>query len=108
MTAKSKLRKLLGRSLFALAEFYSAMHTTIELWLSDELGDIHNPDSPSRKLQGARQKLFEEEMLLLNSLRAHSHFTTFEPAIGGKFPKQLYDKITSEIQNILICMSLMA
>lgn len=76
--------------------------------MSGELGDIQNPHSPSFKLQSARHKLFKEEMLLLNSLRVHSHFTTFEPAIGGKFPKQVYDNIISEIQRILISMSLMA
>lgn len=84
------------------------MHTTIELWMSDELGDIQNPHSPSFKLQAARHELFQEEMLLLNSLRVHSHFTTFEPAIGGKFPKQVYDSIILEIQRILTNMSLMA
>ncbi|OBT92362.1 hypothetical protein VE01_09371 [Pseudogymnoascus verrucosus] len=108
ITAKSKVRKLLGRSLFVLAKFYSAMHTTIELWMSDELGDIQNRHSPSFKLQAARHELFQEEMLLLNSLRVHSHFTTFEPAIGGKFPKQVYDSIILEIQRILTNMSLMA
>ena len=76
--------------------------------MSDELGDIQNPQSPSFKLQGARHELFQEEMQLLNSLRVHSHFTTFEPAIGGKFPKQVYDNIILEIQRILTNMSLMA
>ncbi|KAJ5726894.1 hypothetical protein N7493_005921 [Penicillium malachiteum] len=108
ITAKSQLRKLLGKSLFVLAKFYSAMHTTIELWLSNELGDIEDKNSTAHQLRGSRHKIFKEEMMLLNGLRMHSHFSTFEPPIGGKFPKQTYDNIISEIQRILTSMSLMA
>ena len=84
------------------------MHTTIELWLSDELGTPTDHHSPAHKLQASRHKIFKEEMLLLTGLRAHSHFSTFEPPIGGKFPKQIYDNIIAEIQRILTSMSLMA
>ncbi|CAG7963992.1 unnamed protein product [Penicillium olsonii] len=108
ITAKSQMRKLLGRSLYVLAKFYSCMHTTIELWFSDELGSLADSNSPAQKLQASRRKIFKEEMLLLTSLRAHSHFTTYEPPIGGKFPKATYDSIVSEIQRILTSMSLMA
>lgn len=108
ITAKSQLRKLLGRSLFVLAKFYSCMHTTIELWLGDELGDLKDKTSPAHQLQDSRHKIFKEEMMLLTGLRTHSHFSTFEPPIGGKFPKQIYDNIISEIQRILTSMSLMA
>ncbi|OQD89943.1 hypothetical protein PENANT_c002G04673 [Penicillium antarcticum] len=97
ITAKSQLRKLLGRSLFVLAEFYSCMHSTIELWLSNELGSIQDKSSPANNLQSSRHKLFKEEMMLLTGLRAHSHFSTFEPPIGGKFPKETYDSIIAEI-----------
>ncbi|CAG7995124.1 unnamed protein product [Penicillium salamii] len=108
ITAKSQLRKLLGRSLFVLAKFYSCMHTTIELWFSAELGNLADSNSPAKSLQASRRKIFKEEMLLLASLRAHSHFSTYEPPIGGKFPKQIYDNIIAEIQRILTSMSLMA
>lgn len=108
ITAKSQLRKLLGRSLFVLAKFYGCMHTTIELWLSSSLGDAKDPSSPGHQLQKSRHKIFKEEMMLLTGLRMHSHFSTFEPPIGGKFPKQIYDNIIAEIQRILTSMSLMA
>ncbi|KAJ6115361.1 hypothetical protein N7486_001139 [Penicillium sp. IBT 16267x] len=108
ITAKSQLRKLLGKSLFVLAKFYSAMHTTIELWLNNELGDINDKISPAHQLHKSRHKIFKEEMMLLTGLRMHSHFSTYEPPIGGKFPKQIYDNIISEIQRILTSMSLMA
>ncbi|OJZ84351.1 hypothetical protein ASPFODRAFT_138918 [Aspergillus luchuensis CBS 106.47] len=114
ITAKTTLRKTLGRGLFVLAKFYSCMHTTIELWLTGELdtnttttedGDIR---SASSTLQRTRHKVFKEEMLLLNSLRMHSHFSSFEPPIGGKFPRATYDEIISQIQRMLTSMALMA
>lgn len=115
ITAKSRLRKMLGRGLFVLAEFYSAMHATVEVWL----GELDSPTGNStvaiqgghrshEKLAKNRQKLFKEEMTLLNALRAHSHFTNFEPPIGRKFPKQTYDALISETQRMLTAMALMA
>lgn len=84
------------------------MHTTIELWFNNELGDINDKHSPAHQLLKSRHKIFKEEMMLLNGLRQHSHFSTYEPPIGGKFPKQIYDNIISETQRILTSMSLMA
>ncbi|PWY93874.1 hypothetical protein BO94DRAFT_612428 [Aspergillus sclerotioniger CBS 115572] len=108
ITAKSTLRKSIGRGLFVLAKFYSCMHTTIELWLTGELGVAEDVSSASYTLERSRHKVFKEEMILLNSLRMHSHFSTFEPPIGGKFPKSTYDQIISQIQRMLTSMALMA
>ncbi|PYI11948.1 hypothetical protein BO78DRAFT_331869 [Aspergillus sclerotiicarbonarius CBS 121057] len=108
ITAKSTLRKTVGRGLFVLAKFYSCMHTIIELWLTGELGETEDVRSASYTLERSRHKVFKEEMLLLNSLRMHSHFSTFEPPIGGKFPKPTYDQIISQIQRMLTSMALMA
>ncbi|OJJ33301.1 hypothetical protein ASPWEDRAFT_30391 [Aspergillus wentii DTO 134E9] len=108
ITAKSELRRFLGRGLFGLANFYSCMHVTIELWLSGELGSVQDPHSASHRLEQSRHKLYKQEMMLLNTLRMHSHFSTFEPPIGGKFPKHVYDSIIAEIQRILTSMALMA
>ena len=108
ITAKSRLRKMLGSGLFTLAQFYSCMHTTIELWLNGERGTIQDVKLYSNRLVSRRRKLFRDEMTLLNALRMHSHFSTFEPAIGGKFPKSIYDAIISETQRIVTSMALMA
>ncbi|PWY75463.1 MFS transporter [Aspergillus heteromorphus CBS 117.55] len=108
ITAKSTLRKALGRGLFVLAKFYSCMHSTIELWLTSELGNEADVRAASQELERARHKVFREEMILLNSLRMHSHFSTFEPPIGGKFPKETYDRIIAQIQRVLMSMALMA
>ncbi|KAJ5885425.1 hypothetical protein N7495_009935 [Penicillium taxi] len=108
ITAKFKLRQLLGSSLFVLAKFYSAMHATIQLWLSNDLGSTQDLHSPAYQLQTSRRKILKQEMMLLTALRMHSHFTTFEPPIGGKFPKQIYDSMIGEVQRSLWSMSLMA
>ncbi|RMZ47870.1 hypothetical protein CA14_008553 [Aspergillus flavus] len=108
ITAKSTLRKSVGRALFVLAKFYSCMHTTVELWLHGELSNGQDTRSASYKLETSGHKIFKEEMLLLNQLRTYSHFSTYEPPIGGKFPKETYDHIISEIQRMLTSMALMA
>ncbi|KAE8381971.1 hypothetical protein BDV26DRAFT_300451 [Aspergillus bertholletiae] len=107
ITAKSTLRKSVGRALFVLAKFYSCMHTTVELWLNDELGNRQDTRSARFQLETSQHKIFKEEMMLLNQLRMHSHFSAYEPPIGGKFPKATYDHIISEIQRILTSMALM-
>ncbi|KAE8153581.1 hypothetical protein BDV25DRAFT_21682 [Aspergillus avenaceus] len=107
ITAKSTLRKSVGRSLFVLAEFYSCMHTTVELWLNGELGNIQGSGSTSNKLETHRRRIFKKETVLLNQVRMHSHFSAFEPPIGGKFPRVIYDNIISDIQRMLTNMALM-
>ncbi|KAL5339387.1 MFS transporter [Aspergillus crustosus] len=114
VTSKSTLRRGLGRGLFNLAKFYSCMHTTIKLRLSGELhtgnAQASHRDSPAipTNLATTRQKIFKDEMILLNQLRTLSHFTTFEPPIGGKFSKDIYDCVIAQVQRILISMALMA
>lgn len=66
----------------------------------------NNSANASCRLSSVRRKLFKEEMGLLNSLRMHSHFTRFEPPIGGKFPKETYDNIIPKAQRLLTSMSL--
>lgn len=106
-TTGSQMRKVLGRSIFILANFYNCMHTSINVWIHDEQGDLSHPTAPGRLLDRAREKLFLEEMMLLNALRSHGEFTKYEPTIGGAFPKKIYDNIASEIQTILVSMDLM-
>ncbi|KAK2848491.1 hypothetical protein FQN49_005673 [Arthroderma sp. PD_2] len=107
-SAGSRVRKTLGRSLFVLANFYSCMHTSIEVWINQEQGDTDDSQSPGRLLDRARIKLLAEEMALLKTLRVFSDFTRYEPPVGGRFPKETYDNIISAIQTILTSMDLMA
>lgn len=107
-TAKHKMRRMLGHSIFVLAEFYSATHTNSALWFSKGLGDgLQDPEGLLRQLEEVIGCLFRKEMRLLDELRTYSYFSKFEPTIGGKFPKKIYDDIISQVQSSLSAMSLM-
>ncbi|EHY56249.1 uncharacterized protein HMPREF1120_04338 [Exophiala dermatitidis NIH/UT8656] len=104
LSSGSQARKVLGRSLFVLANFYSCIHTTIHLWITRSPQE----DPPvSRALNVAQDKLFADEMRLLALLRVHTHFTKFNPRLGGKFPASIYRSIIADIRTILISMALM-
>ncbi|KAK5203043.1 hypothetical protein LTR41_011230 [Exophiala xenobiotica] len=105
LSSSSQARKVLGRSLFVLANFYSCVHTTIELWIVRPSGDVQEV---SRSLGAAKDRLFAEEMQLITALRMHSRFSKFDPPLGGKFPTESYNRVAPEIQTILISMALMA
>ncbi|KAK2745140.1 hypothetical protein FQN57_004047 [Myotisia sp. PD_48] len=107
-SARTQLRTTMGRSLFVLANFYSCTHTSISVWINKEQGDLHDDESPANLLDRARNKLLAEQLALLESLRFHSNFTKYELQLGGRFPKETYDKIISEIHLILTSLDLMA
>lgn len=106
ITSRSMLRRKLGQSLFLLATYYSSMHATVDMYLSDIQGNSSDKRSPGRRLSKARNKVFTKELTLLASLREHSSFSKYEPTVGGKFPKELYDRIISEIDTMLSYMNL--
>jgi hypothetical protein len=135
ITDRSQIRKDLGKALYLLANFYSCVHVSVEMWLNGTEGDMEDKHSPGRKLEKLRYKLFGKEVLLLTSLRQHSDFTKFEFTVGGdcKFlnslpticpfamarritlltihttvPKKVYDDIIQETQNICQYMALIA
>lgn len=105
ITSRSQVRKLLGQGLFILANFYSCMHTTIEVWID---GSQIGIQSSPHLLAETRKKLFSDEMTLITAMRSFSQLTLYEPPVGGKFPKSTYDNIISEIQSVVISMALMA
>ncbi|KAK9371781.1 uncharacterized protein V1513DRAFT_454570 [Lipomyces chichibuensis] len=108
ITAKSVLRRQLGESIYLLANFYSVVHVTIKSRLDSTGGDPEDKNSPDKRLEKARTKILAKQMGILAQLRRHSAFTKFEPALGGKFPKAIYDFIIQEVQNIISYMSLMS
>ena len=96
-TARSQLRKDLGASLYLLANFYSIIHTTVDLRVRAIEGDMTSKHSPGARLEKARRKVYVKELGLLAGLREASAFTAWEPTLGGKFPKKLYDTIIQEV-----------
>lgn len=105
LSSSSQARRMLGRSLFVLANFYSCVHTTVQVWISDQ------PDKAGKAiplLDAAKQRLFAEQMRLLTALRAQSNFTRFDFPLGGRFPVSTYNNIASEVQTAMMSMTLMA
>ncbi|RDW71622.1 hypothetical protein BP6252_08185 [Coleophoma cylindrospora] len=104
ISARSKLRKILGSSLFVLANFYSCMHTTVNVWI----GHVSQEEQPDiQKLEVARKSLFSQEMSLITALRMHINFTRYEPTLGGQFPRATHDGIILDVQSTVISMALM-
>ncbi|KAK9376334.1 uncharacterized protein V1513DRAFT_440036 [Lipomyces chichibuensis] len=108
ITDKSLLRRQLGESIYLLANFYSIVHVTIKSRLEGTGGDPQDNNSPEKRLEKARTKILVKQMKILAQLRRHSAFTKFEPTLGGKFPKAIYDSIIQEVQNIMSYMSLLS
>ncbi|KAI9810541.1 MAG: hypothetical protein M1827_006214 [Pycnora praestabilis] len=108
ITARSQLRKQLGASLYLLANFYSIVHTTVTIRLEGNEGDMEHKNSPGRRLERLRHKVFAKELLLLSGLREHSAMTAWEFSIGGQFPRYEYDSIIQGVQNILNYMTLIS
>lgn len=105
LSSSSQARRILGRSLFVLANFYSCVHTTVQVWISDQ------PDQAKKAfphLDAAKQQLFAEQMRLMTALRVQSNFSRFDFPLGGKFPVTTYNNIVSEVQTAMMSMSLMA
>jgi len=71
-------------------------------------GNMEDENSPGRKLEKMRQKIFGKLSLMLPSLRNHSEWQRFELSLGGKFPKEEYDSIIKRLTNMMSYLSLMA
>jgi hypothetical protein len=107
VTTHSTLRRDLGGTLYLLANFYSCVHSTVDMRLKTGIkGDPTQKKSPSYRLDKARLKVFSKVIIMLNKLREHSEFTKFEPTFGGKFPKKTYDELIQAMQNLFIYMAL--
>lgn len=103
-----QVRRQLGSALYLLANYYSCMHETLRLRLRNELGDMDKKDSPGRKLEKARNKLYSKTTLTINALRAQAGFLKFDIPIGGRFPRVQYQRLINHLQSILNFMSLVS
>lgn len=93
LTDRSWLRKDLGTTIFLLANYYSVVHSTVGARLHHREGDMNDPKSPGRQLQKMRLKIFNKIFLLLPSLRQHADWQKWELNVGGKFPRETYERI---------------
>lgn len=104
VSTHSALRRDLGSTMHLLANYYSCVHTTVDLRLS--AGHKHNKKkgTPAWKLEKARSKVFSKTIVLLNKLRDNPSYLRHEPSFGGKFPKYTYDELIESMQkSVLRC-----
>ncbi|KAL2865730.1 uncharacterized protein BJX67DRAFT_174312 [Aspergillus lucknowensis] len=103
----SVLRQNLGSSLYLLANFYSIIHETVSARMRGDEGEIALKTAAGKRLLKARNKVFSKQMIMLSSLRTYSEFLKWEVPIGGRFPKEQYDRIITCIENIVNYLSLL-
>jgi Fusaric acid resistance protein-like/Aromatic acid exporter family member 2 len=102
VTARSQLRKDLGSSLYLLAHYYSSVHTTVSLRIRGTQGDLQDKKSPGRVLEKARTRVLAKELVLLQGMKQHCEFIAWEPAFGGKFPRDTYDRLIKHTQKLVL------
>ncbi|KAH0262671.1 hypothetical protein KCU91_g13251, partial [Aureobasidium melanogenum] len=107
----SELRRNLGSSLYLLANYYSVVVETVKFRVRgdfQELAAFDEGHNPAKKLEKIRQTVFSKSVLVLQGLRTHSAFIKYDVPIGGRFPRQNYDRIIARIQDILNFASLLS
>ncbi|KLU92538.1 hypothetical protein MAPG_11483 [Magnaporthiopsis poae ATCC 64411] len=123
LTDRTWLRRDLSATLYLLANYFSAISQTIRVQLDEEEAqqqqqqlekDTEQPPplpevaSPAHHLAKVRHKIFGKLMLLLPSLESHSNWQNWEPTIGGRFPREVYDDILLRSNRILNYLTLMS
>ncbi|KAH8689403.1 hypothetical protein BGW36DRAFT_390799 [Talaromyces proteolyticus] len=102
----SVLRQDLGTSLYLLARYYSLVHDTMTARARGDEGDLALKTSAGRRLERARNKVYAKQTLAINRLRTYSNTLRWEIPIGGRFPKEHYDRIIECMQNMVNYLNL--
>ncbi|KAL9622165.1 MAG: hypothetical protein Q9160_003508 [Pyrenula sp. 1 TL-2023] len=109
ITTHATLRKDLGSTLYLIGNYYSCIHTTVEMRL--RLGvrdDANDPTHLSTRLSKARIQVFRKIVVLLTKLREHSSLVKWEPKFGGKFPQQTYDDLVASMRTTFSYITLIS
>ncbi|KAJ5020443.1 mfs transporter [Bipolaris maydis] len=103
ITEHSVLRQQLGGALYLSANLFSIMHEQVMGRIRGELGgeEDSKKDSPGYQLVKARNKVFAKQMLTIQGLKMHAGFVRWEFPLGGKFPREEYEKIITHVENIV-------
>ncbi|GKZ36706.1 hypothetical protein AbraIFM66950_007881 [Aspergillus brasiliensis] len=106
-TVRTRLRKDLGSFIYLLAHYYSAAYKACSLRLRDIAGYPRDKKSLGTVLEKALARLLAKEVVLLQGMKQHLAFVTWEPALGGKFPRDAYEKLAEKAQSILQLITVM-
>lgn len=107
-TEHHQQKTALGQTLYTLAQYYSATDETVRLRLKGLDSDERIRGSASKLLAKDRRKLFTSCNVLLAGIETRAAAMDFDIQIGGKFPRQQYDKITEILQSMLNFMALIS
>ncbi|KAI8625652.1 hypothetical protein F5Y19DRAFT_262256 [Xylariaceae sp. FL1651] len=108
VTERTWLRRDLAATLYLLANYFSVINETLKSKLHGTGGDRNIKGTPAYHLAKHRLRLFSKLMLLLPALKQHADFQRWEPTIGGRFPREIYEDIilrASRINSYLTLLS---
>ncbi|KAI1124338.1 hypothetical protein F5Y10DRAFT_31356 [Nemania abortiva] len=108
VTDRTWLRRDLAATLYLLANYFSVINETLKSKLKGTGGDRNVKGTPAHQLAKHRVRLFGKLMLLLPSLKQHADFQRWEPSIGGKFPRELYEDIIMRASRINSYLTLLS
>ncbi|KAI8952788.1 hypothetical protein F4801DRAFT_599250 [Xylaria longipes] len=108
VTERALLRRDLAATLFLLANYFSVINATLKSKLNGTGGDRNVKGTPAHQLSKQRLRLFGKLMLLLPSLKQHADFQRWEPTLGGKFPRELYEDIIHRASRINSYLTLLS
>ncbi|KAI0444648.1 hypothetical protein F4803DRAFT_236295 [Xylaria telfairii] len=108
VTERAWLRRDLAATLYLLANYFSVINATLKSKLNGTGGDRNVKGTPAHQLTKQRIRLFGKLMLLLPSLKQHADFQRWEPTVGGKFPRELYEDIIQRASRINSYLTLLS
>ncbi|KAI0532929.1 hypothetical protein GGR58DRAFT_141395 [Xylaria digitata] len=108
VTERTWLRRDLAATLYLLANYFSVINETLKSKLNGTGGDPNVKGTPAHQLAKHRTKLFSKLMLLLPSLKQHADFQRWEPTVGGKFPRELYEDVIQRASRINSYLTLLS
>ncbi|KAJ4379940.1 hypothetical protein N0V85_008810 [Neurospora sp. IMI 360204] len=108
LTDRTWLRRDLSATLYLVANYSSIINSTLQTKLSEQAGDVNIKGTPAHQLFKFRSKIFGKLMMLIPSMSQHSEWQKWEPTIGGRFPREVYDEIILRSNRIVAYLTLMS
>ena len=69
---------------------------------------MNDKNSPGRKLEKVRLKIFSKCNLIISGLRTQSSFIRYDIPVGGRFPIEQYHTLLTDLQSVLNFMALIS
>ncbi|KAK3952214.1 hypothetical protein QBC32DRAFT_145674 [Pseudoneurospora amorphoporcata] len=108
LTDRTCLRRDLSATLYLVANYASIINSTLQTKLCEQAGDVNIKGTPAHQLFKFRSKIFGKLMMLIPSMSQHSEWQKWEPTIGGRFPREVYEEIILRSNRIAAYLTLMS